>query len=141
MQWIQNNLHISFTKNNKRKGIIKKWINVCKVINFKCQFLKPFFKNHFSKTTFNLKVPIFSGVVGVLIPSRHVIILPNPNFVFKDHKPFIGVQSHLYKKDWWRLHYIDFCRSKSSGKPLWQLGDSTGDFRGSSLLIKCHFWK
>ena len=33
----------------------------------------------------------------MLIPSRHVTVLPNPNFVFKDHKPFIGGQSHLNK--------------------------------------------
>ena len=82
-------------------------------------FLKPFL-NHISKTTLNLKVPIFTGVVGVLIPSRHVNVLPNPIFYFR--KPvnclfinfinfnfyrktnFFGVQSHLYKKDWWRLH-------------------------------------
>ena len=38
------------------------------------------------------------GVVGVLTPSRHVTVLPNPNFVFKDHKPFVGGQSHLNKK-------------------------------------------
>ena len=45
-------------------------------------FLKPFL-NHISKTTLNLKVPIFTGVVGVLVPSRHVNVLPNPIFVFR----------------------------------------------------------
>ena len=34
----------------------------------------------------------------MLIPSRQVTVLPNPNFVFKNHKPFIGGQSHLNKK-------------------------------------------
>ena len=82
-------------------------------INFKYHVSFKTILNHFSKTTLNLKVPIFTGVVGVLVPSRHVNVLPNPNFVFKDHKPFIGGQSHLNKNDWWRLHCIDFFRVPS----------------------------
>ena len=58
------------------------------------------------------------GVVGVLIPSRHVIILPNPNFVFKDHKPFIGDQSHQNKKRLMATPLIYFSLPSRGGKPL-----------------------
>ena len=80
--------------------------------------------NQFPKTTFNLKVPILRDVVGVLTPSWHVNVLLNPIFFFRKPvncffinfnnfnfyrkiNPF-GVQSHLNKKDWWRLHCFVF---------------------------------
>ena len=50
----------------------------------------------------------------------------------------LGDRSHPYRKDRWRL-LLFLWSSKSSGKPLWQLGDSTGDYTelGQYLVVCC----
>ena len=72
------------------------------------------FPNHFADQLCCLKL-------GISIPSLRTCIL--------------GDWSHQYRKYRWRLHLI-LWSSKSSRKPLWQLGDSTRYYRGLGQYIE-----
>ena len=74
----------------------------------------------------------------MLTPSQHVNVLPNPNFIFVEHKPFIGGQSHLYKKNGGDSIdlFLVFQVERKIVMTAWRLH---WGHRESSLLIKGHF--
>ena len=59
------------------------------------------------------------------------------SFLIRDFDPWFknpGDRSHPYRKDRWRLHCIFGSPPSRGGKPLWQLGDSTGDLESQANI-------
>ena len=65
-------------------------------------------------------------------PGRHIL---KPGIEIPNLRTCIsGDRSHPYRKDRWRLHFYFRGHPSRSGKPLWQFGDSTGEYESQANI-------